>query len=559
MRQSRAFFKDHAVPIYLDGLSRTGITLDRIPRIEEMDQKLKVFGWGAVPVCGFIPPAAFLDFQARKILPIASDMRTPEHIAYTPAPDIVHEAAGHAPIIADPNYADYLTRYAAMAQKAIFSQEDLDLYEAIRTLSDVKENPDSSKAQIAAAEAALSRATGAVKTASEANKVARMNWWTVEYGLLGSLAKPKIYGAGLLSSVGESQACLTDKVKKIRLTAACVETSYDITEPQPQLFVADDIAHLKSVLAEFDATLAYRRGGVYGLAQAKGGRTVTTTELDSGLQMSGRLVDYLARPDGTVEFVRFTGPVQLAAHGTELEGQGVTQHATGFSTPLGRYVGREDKAAATLADADLASLGLKRDTRAVLTLTTGFKIEGRLVDWTRLGGKLVVMKWRDCRVTRGSDTYFQPDWGDFDMGVGEAVTSVAGGPADRERYGSHDVGQASTTPGRTSPFTAEEKAAFTAYAEARRLRDDLRGGRAGASAGAHQGQIKKFIDDTARRFPKEWLLRLEALELGHAAGIDHATTDAGQAALVHDAAAATLGGDVGWLVRQGAALAAVPD
>ena len=56
-------------------------------------------GWGAVPVRGFIPPWAFMEFQALGILPIACDMRNSEHLTYTPAPDIVHESAGHSPII----------------------------------------------------------------------------------------------------------------------------------------------------------------------------------------------------------------------------------------------------------------------------------------------------------------------------------------------------------------------------------------------------------------------------------------------------------------------------
>jgi len=57
--------------------------------------------WGAVAVDGFIPPAAFMEFQAYKVLVIACDMRQIHHIEYTPAPDIVHGAAGHAPIIVD--------------------------------------------------------------------------------------------------------------------------------------------------------------------------------------------------------------------------------------------------------------------------------------------------------------------------------------------------------------------------------------------------------------------------------------------------------------------------
>jgi len=526
MRQSRSFFKDHAVPIYQDGLRKTGITFDRIPLIAEMDARLRDLGWGAVPVCGFIPPAAFLDFQARKVLPIAYDMRSVDHIAYTPAPDIVHEAAGHAPIIADREYAAYLTMYAAMAQKAIFSREDLDLYEAIRALSDIKENPDSTKAMIDTAEKALAQATSSITFISEAAKVARMNWWTVEYGLVGSLAAPKIYGAGLLSSVGESQACLTPKVQKIRLSVACVDQSYDITEPQPQLFVAEDIGHLVAVLKEFESSLSYKRGGEFGLATAKRAGTVTTTRLDSGLEISGVVDTYELNKSGDVEFVRWAGPVQLAHEGVELKGQGVAHHAHGFSTPLGQTT----------------PLPLGRHT---LQLPSGFVVQGEVVAVDHR-----VVKWRGCKVTRGDKLYFDPSWGDFDMALGGHVTSVYGGPADRERYGLHDVGQATTTPGRTSPFTEDEKRAFEGYAAARPRRGAPR-----AAAAA-----LRWAEDVARDYPDEWLLRLEALEVAHLAGGKALHGDPlTKLTTALRAFGVQRGGDEQWLIEQGLALAAVPD
>ena len=71
----------------------------------------------AATIQGFIPPWAFLEFQSRKILPIATDMRQISHIAYTPAPDIVHEAAGHAPILCDSDYSNYLSDYAKIGLK----------------------------------------------------------------------------------------------------------------------------------------------------------------------------------------------------------------------------------------------------------------------------------------------------------------------------------------------------------------------------------------------------------------------------------------------------------
>ena len=98
-----------------------------------------------------------MEFQARGVLPIATAMRTMSHIPYTPAPDIVHEAAGHAPMLILPVYAQYLRNYAEVARRAVISREDVALYEAIRVLSDVKEQPTSTGEEIEQAEGRVRR------------------------------------------------------------------------------------------------------------------------------------------------------------------------------------------------------------------------------------------------------------------------------------------------------------------------------------------------------------------------------------------------------------------
>jgi hypothetical protein len=154
-----------------------------------------------VCVDGFIPPRAFQDFQAHRILPIAADIRTRKHLTYTPAPDIIHEAAGHAPFLRDASYAEYLMRIGAIGRRAFSTPEDDAIYQAIFTLSEVKENPASTPDQVARAERMLERAIAAQGEPSEAALLARLYWWTVEYGLVGQLDRPKLYGAGLLSSM----------------------------------------------------------------------------------------------------------------------------------------------------------------------------------------------------------------------------------------------------------------------------------------------------------------------------------------------------------------------
>ena len=91
-------------------------------------------------------------------MPIAADMRNHKNLTYTPAPDIVHEAAGHIPIIANKSYTKYLMEYGKIAVKAIMSNQDLNLFYAIRNLSDYKYNHDTSRYKIKKLELELEHA-----------------------------------------------------------------------------------------------------------------------------------------------------------------------------------------------------------------------------------------------------------------------------------------------------------------------------------------------------------------------------------------------------------------
>ncbi|MBS1766414.1 MAG: aromatic amino acid hydroxylase [Acidobacteria bacterium] len=287
LRRLTNHLRDKAHPVYLAGLEATGIGTERIPSLDEMNEKLEALGWCAVAVRGFLPPAVFTELQTLKVLAIAEDIRDHSHIAYTPAPDIVHESAGHAPILANARYAEYVQRCGQVGFKAIASIEDQEVFEAIRNLSVVKEDPTASPEAVRAAEARLQAAGEAKRFTSENTKASRLYWWTAEYGLIGDLSAPKIYGAGLLSSIGEAEHCLTEAVKKLPLSLACVDTEYDITTMQPQLFVARDFDHLFEVLDAFEATLAWKRGGDFGLEQALEARTVNHLVLSDGTEVTG--------------------------------------------------------------------------------------------------------------------------------------------------------------------------------------------------------------------------------------------------------------------------------
>ncbi len=510
MRRAVDFFKDNAVHTYMPGLKKTGLQIDRIPHIDEIDQALQEIGWGAVPVVGFIAPWAFIEFQARKILPIATDMRSANHIAYTPAPDIVHEAAGHAPILPDKDYSDYLAYYASLGCKAIYSRQDLEVYEAVRYLSDIKEKPDSTPEAIARAELNLQKTMKNFSYTSEQALVARMSWWTAEYGMAGSLEIPKIYGAGLLSSVGESKMAMTDKVKKLRLSLDCINYSYNITEPQPQLFVAESMQHLHDVLHELDAKLAYRRGGLEALQKALDCQAITSTCLDTQLTVSGRLVEYLHQGE-RVDFLKFAGPVQLSVGQKQLSGHGIERHPNGFSSPIGRLQNRPEQALTTMTDRELQELGIQVGKRTKLHYVSGFTVEGYLTQIHRQQNRILYMTFNDCLVKKGQAIYFEPSWGEFDLIVGDSVPSIYGGPADRESFGEQEITQTETTPARDTPYNQDEWQTFHAYQKLRDWRqlDPLQF--------KQNTNILEEIDALSlwvlQTRPEEWLLQLELYEL----------------------------------------------
>jgi len=335
MRKNVDYLSEVAHESYVEGLQKTGISIDSIPSMYGMNRILKEIGWAAVAVDGFIPPNAFMEFQAYKVLVIASDIRQLENIEYTPAPDIIHEGAGHAPIIASPDYAEYLRRFGEVGAKAISSGHDIELYEAVRELSILKEADGISQTMIDATEAKVLELQNRKVEPSEISLIRNLHWWTVEYGMVGTLTNPKIYGAGLLSSIGESVWCMKAAVKKIPYSIDAAYRDFDITKPQPQLFVTPDFAFLQEVLEEFANTMAVRKGGWRGLKKLIESKQLGTIELSTGLQISGHFTRMIQNEDNEVVYFETKGGTALSYREKEVIGHGVSRHSNGFRSPLG--------------------------------------------------------------------------------------------------------------------------------------------------------------------------------------------------------------------------------
>lgn len=471
--------KDRAHESYLRGLAATGIGTERIPSLDEMNAKLAALGWSAVAVRGFIPPAVFTELQALGVLAIAADIRTFEHIEYTPAPDIVHESAGHAPILADARYAEYLKRCGVVGFKAIATVEDQAVYDAIRNLSVVKEDPASTPKDIQLAEERLHAASASRRYVSESTKASRLYWWTAEYGLVGDLDQPRIYGAGLLSSIGEALHCLTPEVEKLTLGPVCAETEYDITSMQPQLFVARDFDHLFEVLEAFEATLAWKRGGDYGLEEALKARTVNHLLLSSGLELSAKVVQQVKgrplRPGLTTALARLEGPLLLSRSGRAEENPWPGEALVAF--------GRGQ---------------LPRRGAFSLSLASGLFLTGFRV------GEHEVVNLRGHLDGRPLDL---PSWAL--LFLSEDLPSVAGGPADPGAWDRWFGELNAFATGEAEDMARKRKSAALApelgalYAEVRALRESGR---------PDPGRVAAILR-TLSGHPSDWLLATELREL----------------------------------------------
>jgi phenylalanine-4-hydroxylase len=478
-----------AHPSYARGLSQSAITPERIPSIEEMNRGLAALGWGAVCVDGFIPPRVFQAFQALGILPIAAEIRTPEHLPYTPAPDIIHEAAGHAPILIDPVYAGYVRAVGEVGTRAFASPADARIDRAVRVLSELKEQP-TRDAALAGAEVELERAVAELGLPSEAARVSRLYWWTAEYGLVGTPDDYRLYGAGLLSSLGESHFCHAANVRKLPLSAACTSVGYDITRPQPQLFVARDFEHLHAVLEEVSQTFAYDIGGDQAVHAALASAELCTVYFPGGTQVIGTpktLGEHDAR-----ELLGFERGAALAWRGQLLG------HVGPYAVALGKLADGSDPRK-VFSD---PSLYTGADGRLSIPYASGVRASGKLSGAPTRAGDAVLwlrdfrVEWRGGELARAEPYPWLLAERVVTAGAGSASPDVspleAGTELPRQRI-------IVPKPRRPAPEAVRLERLYADASEARR--QGIRG----------RATLDAVHTELGASYPYEWLLRWNVL------------------------------------------------
>ncbi|MFN7249635.1 MAG: aromatic amino acid hydroxylase [Anaerobacillus sp.] len=500
MRQNHHTLKDIAHDAYIEGLKASGISIEQLPNVDHMNECLAPYGWGAATIDGFIPGVAFFEFQANGILPVVAEIRKLENIQYTPAPDIIHEAAGHAPILCDQKYSEYVKLFGNIGKKAIATKEEHDLFEAVRYYSNLLEKGESTEAEIARAKEMIDEVAATIKGVSEAEKISRLYWWTVEYGLIGDLDAPKIYGAGLLSSVSEGSNALNADVEKIPFDlTTIINTSFDITKPQPQLFVCKDFEQLTEGLKEFSKQMAFMKGGTESLEKAKQSANIATIEYSSGLQVTGVLNEILYNYENEAIYLKMLGPTALAYKNSEISGHGTATHPDGFGAPIGKLKGNPDPLE-KYTDLQLTEAGIVTGQECALSFESGVQVKGTVKTILKQDDLIQLITFENCLVTYKDEILFDPEWGLYDMAVGASIPSVYGGAADGEAYYTIDEAQEHNATNANEPSPLD-----SLYQQVRDFRE--------TKQKDSPALLQLVAEQLSQNYPHDWLLRLEIVEL----------------------------------------------
>jgi phenylalanine-4-hydroxylase len=210
---------------YLEGLKALNLPLDRIPQLPEINEILSSkTGWQIEAVPSLIKFDRFFELLSLRLFPCATFIRTQQDINYLREPDIFHEIFGHCPMLTDPYFADFTARYGRLGFKASHKERVM---------------------------------------------LARLYWFTVEFGIIKRNNQFKLYGGGILSSISETDFCLSSDVERSPLKLLDVfRTPYRIDIMQPVYYFIEKFADFEN-LTEEDIMNTAQKASELGLFEPK--------------------------------------------------------------------------------------------------------------------------------------------------------------------------------------------------------------------------------------------------------------------------------------------------
>jgi phenylalanine-4-hydroxylase len=205
----------HACAEYLDGFKQIGLQVDQLPRLADVSARLQPrTGWQSAPVSGFLPSGAFFEMLAARMFPTTTTIRSREAMEYTPEPDIFHDVFGHVPMHAHPVFADFLEHYGKVCA-ALTNSVDLE-------------------------------------------RMGRLFWFTVEFGVIRERGEIKVYGSGLISSHGECSHVVERnsqvEIREFDLEQV-LEHQISTSEMQPVLYAVESFDQIYEATKDAESRL----------------------------------------------------------------------------------------------------------------------------------------------------------------------------------------------------------------------------------------------------------------------------------------------------------------
>ncbi len=206
---------EYASRTYLEGFDQIGLQVDQLPDLAKVSARLEPrTGWNSTPVSGFLPSDAFFEMLAARRFPTTTWIRSRDSMEYTPEPDIFHDVFGHVPMHAHPVFADFLQEYG--------------------------------------------RVCAGLNSAQALERMGRLFWFTVEFGVIHEEGRIKVYGSGLISSHGECTHVVERaaglEIREFRL-AEVVDTEVDVSRMQPVLYAIESFEQIFEAAKEAESQI----------------------------------------------------------------------------------------------------------------------------------------------------------------------------------------------------------------------------------------------------------------------------------------------------------------